>query len=89
MEMVGLRELKTHLGSYIAKARAGEHIVVTNRGKHVAEIGPLSPERELILALYAQGKIRRLAEGPMELPERLHIEGFSLSDAVIEERRHQ
>ena len=38
---VGIRELKAHLSEYVGKAAAGELIVVTDRGKPVAQLSAL------------------------------------------------
>lgn len=35
---VGIRELKAHLSKYVGKAAKGENIVVTDRGKPVAQL---------------------------------------------------
>jgi prevent-host-death family protein len=43
MKTVGLRELKNRLGVYVQHVRKGETVIVTDRGKPVAE---LSPPRE-------------------------------------------
>jgi len=43
MTKVGLRELKNRLGVYIAKVRAGETVIVTDRGQVVAELKPPVP----------------------------------------------
>lgn len=40
---VGIRELKSHLSQYLAKVRAGEVVVVTDRGEPVARIVPTPP----------------------------------------------
>ena len=40
MKAVGLRELKNRLSEYIRDVRAGETVLVTDRGEVVAEIGP-------------------------------------------------
>lgn len=37
---VGLRELKSRLGKYVRRVRAGETIWITDRGEIVAELGP-------------------------------------------------
>lgn len=44
---VGIRELKAHLSEYVGKAAAGEHIVVTDRGKPVAQLSPLDDQSTL------------------------------------------
>jgi antitoxin (DNA-binding transcriptional repressor) of toxin-antitoxin stability system len=40
MKTVGVRELKNRLSEYIRRVRAGEGVLVTDRGEVVAEIGP-------------------------------------------------
>jgi prevent-host-death family protein len=41
---VGVRELKAKLSEYLARAKAGEVIRVTDRGRPIARLGPLSVE---------------------------------------------
>lgn len=40
MKTVGVRELKNRLSEYLRHVRAGESVLVTDRGEVVAEIGP-------------------------------------------------
>lgn len=40
MKTVGVRELKNRLSEYLRQARAGENILVTDRGQVVAELSP-------------------------------------------------
>ena len=40
MKIAGIRELKAHLSAYIHKVQAGEVVLVTDRGKIVAEMRP-------------------------------------------------
>ena len=44
-KVVGARELKTRLGSYLREVRRGRTIVVTDRGEPVAEIRPIALAR--------------------------------------------
>jgi antitoxin (DNA-binding transcriptional repressor) of toxin-antitoxin stability system len=37
---IGIRELKAHLSAAVRDAAGGAHIVVTDRGRAVAELGP-------------------------------------------------
>lgn len=39
---VGAFEAKTHLAKLLRQARAGKRIVITQRGKPIAELGPVS-----------------------------------------------
>jgi len=46
MKTVGVRELKNRLSEYLRQVRAGEGVLVTDRGEVVAEISP--PGRALL-----------------------------------------
>lgn len=61
MTKVGLRELKNRLGVYIAKVRAGETVVVTDRGEVVAELTP--PSRTENTALHEMARRGELTLG--------------------------
>lgn len=89
---VGSRELKTRLGSYLQQVRNGATLVVTDRGRPVAELRPLSLDGEglddRLYQLAARGVIstevgehRRLASF-----EPVQSQGGSLSEAIREDR---
>ena len=50
MHSVGLKELKNKLSEYVRMAAAGETVLVTDRGRVVAELQPPRAERSPILA---------------------------------------
>ena len=85
---VGSRELKTRLGTYLRRVRAGETLLVTDRGEVTAELRPPSPPRESgderLSRLEAAGRVtlpvRRLGTFP-PIPARK-----SLSGAIDEDR---
>jgi len=90
MTTVGARELKNRLGRYLRQVRAGETILVTERGRPVAELRPLSPA-----ALDLDARLRDLAaEGLIRLPtrrksstlRRVELPGPPLSQTIIEDR---
>lgn len=92
MTTVSVRELKSRLGDYLRRAHSGEHILVTNRGKPVAELS--APPKEKLTAdekleqMERQGLITRPTR-PFRLPERmisLRGEGPSLSEMVLRDR---
>lgn len=64
--VVGSRELKTRLGTYLARVRAGETILVTDRGTPVAELRPVGalddPLDEALRKLAAEGVVTLPAE---------------------------
>ena len=61
---VGIRELKAHLSEYVGKAAEGENIVVTDRGKPVAQLVGLGGTSMLD---------RGIAEGWITPPSRTHL----------------
>lgn len=90
MTTVGARELKNRLGRYLRQVRAGETILVTERGRPVAELRPLSPA-----ALDLDARLGELAaEGTIRLPSRprspeirrVEVPGPPLSQTVVEDR---
>ncbi len=89
---VGSRELKNRLGKYLRMVREGMTILITDRGRPVAELRPLRPSttdlEERLDELAAQGLITRSSQslGPLPAHLPLRIEGASLSDVIVEER---
>jgi prevent-host-death family protein len=60
MATIGVRELRRDASRWLARVRAGEAVVVTDRGRPVAKMIPL-PEATGFDALVAEG---RIAPGP-------------------------
>ncbi len=95
MERIGVRELRRDASRWLARARAGETFVITDRGDPIAQLGPLV-ERSGYDALVADGSIvvgsgRPLEEvltdieaSTAEVPA-----GTELSDALAELRRDE
>jgi prevent-host-death family protein len=55
MESVGIRELRQHASRYVAMAKAGQRIAVTERGKLVAYLVPVEGSATLLDSLAATG----------------------------------
>jgi prevent-host-death family protein len=83
---VGIRELRADFSRWLKRVRAGEEIVVTDRGKAVARLLPMNGERP-IDRLIAAGVVRpATGEESSRLPA--PIEGVGpISDLVLEGRR--
>jgi prevent-host-death family protein len=86
MNTVGIKTLKAQLSAYVAKARAGERFIITDRGEEVAELGPLSPTRQAVQALAHQGKLQWNGAKPAGL-KGVRVRGRAVADTVIEGRR--
>ena len=85
-EEVGVRELKNALSRYLAAVREGRELIVTDRGRPVARIVPVTRSIDRLAELIAEGKARPAAPGPRPRPTPRKING-TLSDLVIEQRR--
>lgn len=59
-ERIGIRELRQHASRYVALAKAGRRVPVTERGKLVAYLVPAEDQPDSILdRLEAAGQLRR------------------------------
>lgn len=90
---IGIRQLKAELSRHLRRVEAGETIAVTDRGRVIATIHPVSPVEEhpavqWARAMVAAGKMswsgKKLT--PPKRPARLRGSA-TVSDAVIEDRR--
>lgn len=98
MEFTGVAELKARLSEYLSKVKAGEEVLVTERGRPVARLVPIEAggdltvgdaERARLRALEREGLIRvgsgKIPEGFFDKGRPLDEEGL-LRSAVEEER---
>lgn len=58
-ERIGIRELRQHASRYVALAKAGRRIPVTERGKLVAYLVPAEQPTSVLDRLEAAGQLRR------------------------------
>lgn len=92
MKTAGVSDLKIQLSRYLSRVKAGEEIVVTERGRPIARLSPLgaaAPELESLRDLERGGLIRlgsgRLPKSFWKLARARDPEA-SLREAVAEER---
>ena len=70
---VGIAELRQNLSEYLRRVERGERLVVTDRNRPVAELGPPPASGDRLDRLIAEGKVSRpLRRG---LPEPLELQG--------------
>jgi prevent-host-death family protein len=84
-ESVGVAELRQNLSVYLRRVSRGERLVVTDRNRPVAELGP-APSQADLDRLIAEGKVSPpLRKG---LPEPIEVTGDAeaLSRALEEVR---
>ena len=94
METATITQVKNGLSAYIDKVKAGEAILVTDRGVPVAVLEPVTDVDwdDRMARLERAGLVRRgTGRIPVEILRtpgpKLRVPGDSLVDAVIEERR--
>ena len=86
MISVGIKELKEKLSGYVDKVRHGEEIVVTDRGREIALLTPISRERGAVKELVETGKVK-WAGGKPAGRRGIKTKGKPLSKTILEERR--
>ncbi|MBU2603823.1 MAG: type II toxin-antitoxin system Phd/YefM family antitoxin [Actinobacteria bacterium] len=86
MTTVSVSDFKAHLSAYLEQARTGERVIVTDRGREIVEVGPLSPERRCAQELVADGRATWNSGKPAGL-RGVRVEGPPVSDTVLEDRR--
>ena len=89
MIVAGVARVKARLSEYLARVWAGNEVLITEHGRPVARIVPVSSESEELAELEREGLVR---SGSMKLPK-----GFldaprpkaaaSVTEALLEERR--
>jgi len=91
MMVVPVSEIKARLSEYLRRVRAGEEVLVTDRGRPVARVVPVTDRGAHLAELERRGVLRPpAAELPAEFFDQAlpaSGSGGSLVDAVIEERR--
>ena len=87
--LVGARELKARLGTYLRRVRQGRTLVVTDRGQPVAELRPIDAGNgvEAVLArLKATGAVAQAVNKPLTPFRQIESRGRSAAAAVLEDR---
>jgi prevent-host-death family protein len=84
---VGIRELKNGLSKYIDRVRAGEEVIVTDRGRPVARLTAVDASHDRLADLVAEGVVRAPASRERHVPARRIEARAPVSDLVAEQRR--
>lgn len=86
MNTVGIRELKQNASEVIRRVSGGEWLVVTDRGRPVAQISPINSSA--LGRLIDAGLVKPATKELSSLPKPLKApRGVSLSNMIIEERQ--
>jgi len=96
MKTAAVSELKASLSEYLSKVKAGEEVLVTERGKPIAKLIPLGRDETDVpahlLMLEKAGLVRigsgKIKAGFWDLPRPKDEKGLALR-ALIEERQEE
>lgn len=92
-DIVGIRDLKTHLSRHLKRVRAGARLVVTERGRKIATISPVhapatAVELEWADAMVDSGQAEWSGGKPQGAARPVALtSGPSLSDTILDDRR--
>lgn len=90
MKVAAVTEVKARLSAYLARVRGGEEVLITDRGRPVARMVPVSGSEPQLAELERIGVIRagsgRVPAEFYELPL-AESAGAGVLDALLEERR--
>ena len=85
MNTIGIRELKQNASEVIKRVCAGEWLVVTDRGRPVAQISPINSST--LGRMIDAGQVTLATHDVSSLPAPLKsTDGVSLSQMIIDER---
>jgi len=84
-ESVGIRALQQHASAVVARAAAGEEVVITDRGRPVARLVPLRPRS--LQALIDDGLATPARLSIADLPPPLPAEDGPTASEILAEMR--
>ena len=90
---VGVRELKNGLSRYLERAKRGEQIIVTERGRPVAflqriqEVEPSDSLEARLARAVAEERLILPSRKPLKRVRKIKVRGALLSRVILEERR--
>jgi prevent-host-death family protein len=85
-DTVGIAELRQHLTRYLHRVAQGERLIVTDRNRPVAELGPPPATGAALDRLIADGRVSRPGRRGLPAPLKLDGDPYALSRALDEIR---
>ena len=85
-DTVGVAELRQNLSRYLRRVEQGERLLVTDRNRPVAELGPPPSAGSALDRLIAEGRVARPARRGLPGPLALDGDPHALSRALDEVR---
>lgn len=83
---VGIAELRQNLSLYLRRVENGERLLVTDRNRPVAELGPPPSTGRALDRLIAEGRVTRPIRRGLPAPLQMGGDPYALSRALDEIR---
>ncbi|HEY7371290.1 MAG TPA: type II toxin-antitoxin system prevent-host-death family antitoxin [Polyangia bacterium] len=87
---VAVRDLKNRLSAYLRRARQGERILVTDRGRPVAELGPLGRgkmrAKDRLARLVELGEVTAARGSGLTEIEPMRVRGRAVAKTILDDR---
>ena len=83
---VGIAELRQNLSLYLRRVESGERLLVTDRNRPVAELGPPPSTGEALDRLIVEGRVAPPKRRGLPPPLRMEGDPYALSRALDEIR---
>jgi prevent-host-death family protein len=89
MDTVGVRDFKTHLSRHLRRVRAGQPLLITERGRSIATVVPVDAPANVDWAhqLVAEGHAQWSGGKPAGASRPGRVSGTPASSSVLEDRR--
>ncbi|MHB1981130.1 MAG: type II toxin-antitoxin system Phd/YefM family antitoxin [Sulfobacillus sp.] len=87
MEHVAIRHLRDGLASYLHRVRAGESLLITDRGAPVARLTPAEEAMAGVASLAAEGVVDWSTGKPRGATQPAVVRGGTLAELVVVQRR--
>lgn len=87
MEHVAIRQLRDGLAGYLRRVRAGQSLLITDRGSPVARLTPAEDSMAALAALEAEGLVEWGGGKPRGVMRPAQVREGTISDLVVESRR--
>jgi len=84
---VGIRDLKNGLSGYLDRVKAGEEVIVTDRGRPIARLCAIDAADDHLAELVAAGVVRAPTNRTRHTSASRIASRGSVSDLVAEQRR--
>lgn len=86
MDEIGIRELRQHASRYVRAAKEGRTTIISDRGRPVARLEPLSPLERRLSELLVQHELIAPTRPRAALSGRRRLAGPALTPLLDEDR---